>query len=119
MSFQKLFPVLTSIAIIILVALLRDRSRAVAAVLATMPINIPLALWVVSSGSGNDPQVMSDFVRSLLISLIPSFIWLGVVFLAVRAGWNLLVVLGAGYIVWGALIMGLFWFGVLAWPKGM
>lgn len=66
MSFQKIFPVLTSIAIIIVVAILRDRSRAVAAVLATMPINIPLALWIVSSGSDNDPQVMSDFVRSLI-----------------------------------------------------
>jgi hypothetical protein len=117
MNFQKLFPVVTSIAIIILVAILRDRSRAVAAVLATMPINIPLALWVVSSGSDNDPQVMSDFVRSLIISLVPSFIWLGVVFLAIRAGWNLWAVLGAGYVVWGVLIVGLFWLGVLTVPK--
>ncbi len=117
MNLQKIFPVLTSIAIIIIVAILRDRSRAAAAVLATMPLNVPLALWIVSTGSDNDPQVMSDFVRSLIVSLIPSFIWLGVVFLAVRAGWNLWLVLGAGYAVWGVLIVGLFWFGVLSLPK--
>lgn len=117
MSFQKLFPVVTSIAIIIVVAVLRDRSRAVAAVLATMPINIPLALWVVASGSESNPQMMADFVRSLLVSLVPSFIWLGIVFLAVRAGWNVLAAIGAGYAVWAILIGGLFALGVLALPK--
>ena len=118
MTFQKLFPVLTSIAIILVVALLRDRSRPLAAVLATMPINIPLALWVISSGSGGDIKVMSDFVRSLIIGLIPSLIWLGVVFFAIRAGWGVLAAIGAGYGVWVMLIAGLFYFGVLAMPKG-
>jgi hypothetical protein len=44
MSLPKTLPVLTSIAVILLVAVLRERSRTVAALLATMPINIPLAL---------------------------------------------------------------------------
>jgi len=117
MNFQKTFPVIASIAIILIVAVLRDRSRALAAVLATMPINIPLALWIVSSGSDHDPPVMADFVRSLLITLIPSFIWLGVVFVTIRAGWNLWAAIGAGYGVWAALIAILFWLGVLSLPK--
>jgi hypothetical protein len=117
MSFQKLFPVLTSIAIILVVAALRDKSRALAAVLATMPINVPLALWVVASGSNEDAQVMADFVRSLMISVVPGFIWLGVVFLALRVGWNLWLAIGAGYGVWAALVAGLFALGLLAWPK--
>jgi len=116
MNFQKLVPVFTSIAIILLVAVLRERSRPMAAVLATMPINIPLALWVISTGSGGDVKVLADFVRSLIIGLIPSFIWLGVVFFAVRAGWNVFVAIGAGYGVWVVLIAGLFWLGVLKWP---
>ena len=117
MTLQKAFPVLTSILIILFVAALRDRSRAVAAVLATMPINVPLALWVVSSGSNNDPQAMSDFVRSLLISLVPSFIWLVIVFVTVRAGWSLWASIGAGYVVWAILIGSLFRLGILAMPK--
>ena len=116
MNFQRLIPVVTSIAIILLVAVLRDRSRAVAAVLATMPINIPLALWVVSSGSGGDAKVMADFVRSLIVSLIPSFIWLGVVFFAVRAGWGVLAAIGVGYAIWALLMVVMFWIGVLKWP---
>ncbi len=117
MSPQKILPVLTSIAIILVVAVLRDRSRAAAAVLATMPINIPLALWVVASGSGDDPAVVVDFTRPLGVSLAPSFIWLGVVCVALRAGWGVLPAIGAGYAVWAVLIAGLFWFGVLAWPR--
>lgn len=117
MSFQKIFPIFTSIAIILVVAVLRDRSRALAAVLATMPINIPLALWIVSSGAGGDAQVSAEFVRSLVISLIPSWAWLGVVFLGIRAGWGVLWAIGAGYGVWVMLIAGLFYFGVLAMPK--
>jgi hypothetical protein len=117
MTLQKTLPVLTSIAIILLVAVLRERSRALAAVLATMPINIPLALWVVFSASSGSPKVMADFTRSLLVSLIPSFIWLGVVFLAVRAGWSLVSAVGTGYAVWAALIAGLFWLGVLTLTK--
>jgi len=117
MTWQKAFPVLASILILLLVAALRDRSRAVAAVLATMPINVPLALWVVSSGSNNDTQAMSDFVRSLFISLIPSFIWLAIVFVALRAGWSLGASIGAGYGVWVILIGILFRLGILAMPK--
>ncbi len=117
MSLQKTFPVITSILIILIVAALRDRSRALAAVLATMPINVPLALWIVSSSSSGDPKQMTEFVRSLMISLVPTFLWLGIVFLAIRAGWNLWAAIGAGYGVWAMLIAGLFMVGVLRWPK--
>lgn len=117
MTWQKAFPVATSILIILLVAILRDRSRAAAAVLATMPINIPLALWVVSSGSNDDPKVMSDFVRSLMITLLPSWVWLLIVFVGIRAGWNLWAAVGAGYGVWGILVAALFWLKILAMPK--
>jgi hypothetical protein len=56
-------------------------------------------------------------VRSLLVSLVPSLIWLGVVFLAVRAGWSLLPAIGVGYGVWAVLVAGLFWLGALEWPR--
>ena len=82
-----------------------------------MPINIPLALWVVSAGANGDARVMADFVRSLLISLFPSFIWLGIVFYALRANWPLWPAIGLGYAVWAVLIAGLFWAGVLRLPR--
>lgn len=117
MTFQKLFPVLTSIAIILAVAALRERSRALAAVLATMPINIPLALWVMASGADGSPAALAEFTRALMISLVPAFLWLGVVYLAVRAGWGVLPAIGLGYAVWALLIGALFGFGLLHWPR--
>jgi hypothetical protein len=116
-NIQKALPVITSIAIILLVAFLRDKSRTLAAILATTPINIPLALWVVSSGSGADSKAMTDFVRTMVLTLIPSWVWLLIVFLAIRAEWNLWVAIGAGYAVWAIIIAVMFWLGILIAPK--
>lgn len=117
MTWQRLTPVVISIGIILAVAVLRDRSRTLAAILATMPINIPLALWVIASGSDNDPQVLAATIRTMFVGLIPGFIWLGVVLLAVRAGWTILPALGAGYAVWLVVMGGLFAIGWLSVPQ--
>jgi hypothetical protein len=104
MQVQKLLPVVTSILIIIAVAILRDRSKTLAAILATMPINIPLALWVVF-GAGNYEQRDAEvFVRALLPGIIATTVWIAVVFLALHFGVRLLPAVLVGYAVWGALI---------------
>lgn len=112
MTLQKSLPVITSIIIILLVAVLRERSRTLSAILATMPINMVLALWIVVGTPGVDQTAMVQFIRSLLVGLIPSFIWLVIVFAAVRAGWTLLPSILAGYVVWGALTAGAFALGI-------
>jgi hypothetical protein len=117
MNWQRTLPVLTSIALILVVAVLRDRSRTLAAILATMPINIPLALWVISSGSDNDPQVLSDTIRTMFIGLIPGFVWLGIVLWLTRLGWTIFPAMGVGYVAWALLIGGMFALGILTWPK--
>ncbi len=116
MSLQRALPVVVSILIILAVALLRDRSRTLAAILAVMPINIPLALWVIASGSDGDPKLLSDAIRSMFIGLLPGLVWLGVVLWAVRAGWPILPAIGAGYAVWLIFIAALFALGVLSLP---
>lgn len=113
MTIQKAAPVIASIGIILIVALLRERSRTLAAILATMPINMVLGIWIVSGASGADAQAMTGFVRSLLVGLVPSFIWLVMVYIALRAGVHLWVAVLAGYVVWGALIALAFWIGIL------
>ena len=117
MSFQRSLPVVASIGIILLVAVLRERSRTVAAVVATMPINVPLALWVVASGLDGNSRILADFMRAALISLAPSILWLGIVFLAFRADWGLWPAIGMGYAAWLGLLAGLFFAGVLQWPR--
>jgi hypothetical protein len=98
-AWGRVLPVLVSIAIIIAVAILREYSRTLAAVAATMPINIPLALWIISDGSTREQ--MDDFTRALVINIWPTILFLLVVWLAARAGWRLLPMLAAGYAAWG------------------
>jgi len=114
MYMQKTIPVLISIAIIISVALLRERSRTVAALLVTLPINIPLAMWIASNSSGSDSQIVYNFARTSVIGLGIALVWILVVFFALRAGWTLASALAAGYGAWAVLIAGLFALRVLS-----
>jgi hypothetical protein len=115
-NWPKVLPVLVSIAIILLVAYLRDRSRTAAVILATMPINLPLALWV-TFGSDADPLLITAFVRSLLWGLGATCIWLVAVFVMVRAGGGLLRAVGAGYLLWGLSVGMLIVLGVITVPQ--
>jgi hypothetical protein len=110
---QKNLPVITSILMILLVAFLRERSRTLSAILATMPINMALALWIVVGTPEITQQAMVQFVRSLVIGLMPSVVWLIVVFVMLRNGWTMLPAVLVGYGVWAALIAGAFVTGVL------
>jgi len=104
-NIQKTLPVITSIAIIIGVAILRDRSKTLAAILATMPINIPLALWVVFGAGAHEQSDVESFVRALLPGIVATTVWIAVVFLALHYGMRLLPAVLVGYAVWAMLIV--------------
>jgi hypothetical protein len=99
-TWRRIAPVLASIAIIILIAVLRDRSKALAAVTATMPVNIALGLWIVFVAADGDQAAVVGFARSMFFGLIATVLWLLAVWLAARAGWGLGRLLLAGYVVW-------------------
>lgn len=102
----KVLPVIVSIGVILIVAVLRDRSRTIAAIAATMPINIPLTIWIVTSGSPDrDPDALIDFIEGLLIGIIPTVLFLIAAYIAARLGWSLIAVLLAGYAVWGVSLL--------------
>ena len=109
-EWRTILPVLVSIGVILLVAVLRNYSRTLAAITATMPINIPLALWIVYSAAPADKSGMITFTEGLIIGLIPTFAFLIVAYLAARAGLGLPVMIGGGYVAWGiclgALLIG-------------
>lgn len=111
---KKMFPVFISIVILISVALLRERSRTLAAVLVTLPINIPLAMWIIAQGNGSSPKLVYDFARSTVAGLLITLVWVLIVFFALRAGWTLPAALGAAYGAWVVLIAGLFALRVLS-----
>jgi len=97
---QQVLPVIISIGVIILVAVLRNYSRPLAAVLATMPLTIPLSLWVVYSGVGGDRTAMTEFTRALVLALLPTLGFTIAAWFAARAGWRFAPMLFAGYATW-------------------
>jgi hypothetical protein len=102
LPWKQFGPVIASILIIILVAVARAYSRTLAALTATMPLNIPLALWIVYSAEGGDRAAMADFTGSLLIGVVGTGIYMLVAWLASRAGLGLVPTITLGYVAWGA-----------------
>lgn len=110
MKLQDLVPVLLSIFVVVLVAVLEKQSKLFAALTATMPLNAPLALWIVYSANSGEKAAMTQFSSSLIMGIIPSLAFLVVVWLAARAGMKFLPMILTGYSVWavGAMLLYLF-----------
>lgn len=104
MKRSNVIPVVSSILIILAIAFLRERSKTLAAILATMPINIPLGLWVLFGTGEADPSVVALFLRALLPGLLASLVWVGVVFALVQTGMSLWLSIPLGYVAWGVLV---------------
>ena len=104
MKTQDVLPVLLSIVVILLVAILEKQSKFAAAITATMPIGATLAIWIVYSANSGDKETMKVFNGSLLIGIIPTIGFLIVAWLASRAGLKLVPMLLVGYIAWGTLL---------------
>lgn len=109
---QQYAPVLVSIGLIIALAVLRNRSRTVAALLVTMPINLTLGVWIVSSGDV-DRAGMLTFVRSALVGLTATFAWIIAVYVLLRAGWPVWAAVVGGYAVWASGVGVLLALGLL------
>lgn len=107
MKSQDILPVVLSIMVIILVAVLEKQSKLIAALTATMPLAAPLALWIVYSSNAGDKTAVSQFSLSLLLGLLPTMAFLVTVWLAARAGMKLVPMVMTGYGVWalGAAIL--------------
>ena len=110
LNWGQVGPVVVSIGIIVLIAVLRAYSKTLAAITATMPINIVLALWIIYAAEGADRATVVRFTESMLVGVGATVIFLGAVWLVARAGWGLVPMLLSGYLAWGvtlALIFGL------------
>jgi len=109
MDWQRLLPVIVSIVVIITIAVTRAYSRTLAAITATMPINIALTLWIVYSAENGDKVRFAEFARSLMEGLVPTVLFMFTAWMAARAGWDILPVLVAGYVAWAIGLGIVFW----------
>lgn len=100
---SRLLPVILSIAIILVIAVIQERSKFLAAVIATMPVTIPLTLWVVFSANQGDYQQTESFTAAMIGGIIATFAFVLAVWAALRARLPFPAVLLCGYGVWGVV----------------
>jgi len=100
MKIQDVLPVLISFVVIILVAVLQKQNKLAAAIITTMPLTAPLALWIVYSASEGSKEAMTEFTASMLWGVVPMLVFLVIVWLTARAGLKLGPMLGIGYGAW-------------------
>ena len=87
-----------------LVAIVQDRSRDLAAILATLPLTAPLAAWIVFSASGGDHQHTAHFVRSMLAASIATVLFVVVCWYGLQQRWPFAVVMVIAFGAWGMLV---------------
>ena len=114
MSLTKNAPVILSILIILTVAYLRNRSRTFAVLAGTMPINLPLTLWITFAGTNAESTTISGFVQSLFLAMLGTMSWVAIVWLATHYGWGLLPAVLGGYAAWGVFVLILIKMGYLS-----
>jgi hypothetical protein len=104
MKWQEVLPVIISMGVIILVAVLQRQSKLIAAVTATMPVTIPLALWIVYSSSQGDQQSVEKFSQSLVFGIIPTAAFVVALWITARLGLKLVPMIVVAYAVWAGIL---------------
>ena len=99
---RQIFPVAISILVIVSIAVLRAHSKTLAAITTTMPLKIPLAVWIIYSVEGSAP--ISSFTGAVLAGMGATVIFTVVLWLAARAGMGLVPMLGVAYLAWVATL---------------
>ena len=97
---ERLVPVLLSVLIVILVAVVQEHSRYLAAIIATVPVTTPLAIWIVFSASGGDQRQTADFVGTMVIGVVASLAFVLACWLGLHQQWGLPLTLAFGAVVW-------------------
>jgi hypothetical protein len=101
MKAQNVLPVVVSLCVIVLVAILQKQSKLIAAITATMPLTVALSYWIVYASSNGKQADVTQFSTGLLLGIIPTISFLIALWLASRSGLKLLPALLVAYAVWG------------------
>jgi hypothetical protein len=97
--------VLLSVLIVVLVAVVQERSRHLAAIIATMPLTAPLAMWIVFSASDGDRRQTADFAASMIVGTVGSVVFVLACWLGFRLGWGFPLTLIVAAAVWVVVVL--------------
>jgi hypothetical protein len=101
---DRVIPVAVSVLVIVVVAIVQERSRYLAATLAAMPLTAPLAMWIVFSASDGDQRQTADFVASMVMGFAASLVFIVACWLGLRQGWGFAMTLIVASAVWLTIV---------------
>jgi len=105
MTLQRIIPVIISIALIIFVAIVQERSRYLAAIAAAMPLAIPLAIWIVFAATQGDYAQTTDFTGSMVLGIVATLIFTVACWFALRQRWPFPLIILFGYGIWLIIVL--------------
>ena len=101
-----MYRILVGCALLTAVALISDRSRTLAGILGTAPINIPIILWIIWSKSESSYTDMELTSRSMLLGIASTACFIAVCWYGFGRRWSFALTIGAGYLVWAMVAFG-------------
>jgi Na+/melibiose symporter-like transporter len=99
-SLAKVYQLLISMAVLTVMAIIGERHRDMAGLLAAMPLQIPLAIWIVYSNTGGSVEQTTEFARAAFFGIIPTSIFCLAVWLALGKGIRPPQVYLLAYAIW-------------------
>ena len=84
----------------VLVAVVQGRSPHLAAILATMKLTIPLAMWIVFSATQGDRRQRAEFAGSMVLGSVASLACILAAWLGFRQEWGFTLTVGFAAVVW-------------------
>ena len=100
---ERAVTVLLSVLVVVLVAVVQERSRHLAAIIATMPLTAPLA--IVFSASRGDHRQTADFLGSMVIGSVASLLFVLACWFGLRQEWGFLVTLAFASTIWLLIVL--------------
>jgi hypothetical protein len=102
---ERVVPIVLSVLIIVLVAVVQERSRHLAAIIATVPLTAPLAMWIVFSATQGDHRQTAEFASSMFVGVVASLAFVLGCWFGFRQLWSFPSVLVLGSAVWLAIVL--------------
>jgi hypothetical protein len=101
-----IYRILVGYALITAVAVISDRSRALAGIVGTAPINIPIILWIIWGKSDGNYANIQEVTRSMLIGIVSTACFIALCWFGFNRRWSFVTTLAVGYLVWAAVVFG-------------
>lgn len=88
------------------VTLISERSKPLAGIVSTMPLNVPIILWILWGQTNGDVAGLAVLTRSMLIGIVATAVFVLACWVGFSRRWGLGPVLLAAYALWAVTAFG-------------